>query len=131
MKPVLRELDRPNLKQSCQACENASQPAIKSIHLYGQPYDLFNLGEQTVDPGETAAVAQEFMIGKTAAMYVGSYHSLYHFKYHLYERCLAKVNIIKESGNHLENSEIINHCLQNRAWVLKLFEDLKTLLEKR
>lgn len=131
MKPVLRELDRPNLKQFCQACENANQPAIKSIHLYGQPYDLCNLGDQIGDPTENAAVAQEFMIGKTAAMYVGSYHSLYHFKYHLYERCLAKVNLIKESGNSLGNSEIINHCLQNRAWVLKLFEDLKTLLEKR
>eukprot|EP00106_Octopus_bimaculoides_P014008 XP_014781450.1 PREDICTED: uncharacterized protein LOC106877154 [Octopus bimaculoides] len=130
LKPVMRELDRPNLKQSCQACENASQPAIKSIHLYGQPYDLSNLGENSVDPEENANVAQEFMIGKTAAMYVGSYHSLYHFKYHIYERCLAKINIIKESGNYLDNSEVINQCLQNRAWILKLFEDLKTLLEK-
>ena len=36
-------------------------------------------------------VLQEFMVGKTAAHYIRPYHSLYHFKYNLYKRCLAKV----------------------------------------
>ncbi|XP_033752734.1 uncharacterized protein LOC117336347 isoform X2 [Pecten maximus] len=33
-KPHIRELDRPNLKMFCQACENASQPSIKSINPF-------------------------------------------------------------------------------------------------
>ena len=28
-----------------QACEFASQPAIKSVHLFGNPYDRFSLQE--------------------------------------------------------------------------------------
>lgn len=36
---------------------------------------------------------QEFMIGKTAAHYVRPYHSLYHYKYWLRQRCDTKVSV--------------------------------------
>lgn len=126
--PHIRELDRPNLKQACQACEFASQPAIKSVHLFGNPYDRFTLQELPVPGG--AKPSLEFMIGKTAAKYVRPYHSLYHFKYNLYKRCLAKVNITKDSSDGKETDAILDQCLQNRAWVLQIFEDLKKMLEK-
>ncbi|XP_060070010.1 uncharacterized protein LOC132550030 [Ylistrum balloti] len=127
-KPHIRELDRPNLKLSCQACENASQPAIKSIHLFGQSYDHFTLEENT--SSATDGGSMEFMIGKTAASYVGPYHSLYHFKYNLYKRCLAKVDIVRQSDNELDNAEVLDRCLNNRTWVLKIFDDLKNMLDK-
>lgn len=127
-KPHLRELDRPNLKLFCQACENASQPAIKSIHLFGQSYDHFSLEESSSNATEGGSL--EFMIGKTAASYVGPYHSLYHFKYNLYKRCLAKVDIVRQSDNELDNAEVLDRCLNNRTWVLKIFDDLKNMLDK-
>ena len=34
---------------------------------------------------------QEYLVGKSASNYIGAYHSLHHFKYNLYKRCLAKV----------------------------------------
>ncbi|XP_021345177.1 uncharacterized protein LOC110445106 [Mizuhopecten yessoensis] len=127
-KPHIRELDRPNLKLFCQACENASQPAIKSIHLFGQSYDHFTLDENTSSATEGGSL--EFMIGKTAASYVGPYHSLYHFKYNLYKRCLAKVDIVRQSDHELDNAEVLDRCLNNRTWVLKIFDDLKNMLDK-
>ncbi|KAK3602640.1 hypothetical protein CHS0354_034229 [Potamilus streckersoni] len=127
-RPHIRELDRPNLKQSCQACEFASQPAIKSIHLFGNPYNRYTLEDLPV--GAANLTSQEFMIGKTAAKHVGPYHNLYHYKYNLYKRCLAKINILKDSQDNNDNATILDQCLQNRAWVLQIFEDLKKLLEK-
>ncbi|XP_041366788.1 uncharacterized protein LOC121381528 [Gigantopelta aegis] len=127
-KPELREIDRPNLKQSCQACENSSPPTIKSVHFTGMLYDRFDLGElpDVVDHSTSA----EFMIGKTAAQFVNIYHSLYHFKYNLYKKCLSKVKLMKESIDQLGNEAILDQCLQNRAWVLKIFEELKRLLDR-
>lgn len=124
-KPHIRELDRPNLKQACQACEFASQPAIKSVHLFGNRYDRFSLKELPAD-GPTGS--QEFMLGKTAAKFVKPYHTLYHYKYNLFKRCLAKVNILKDGS--VDDHSILDQCLHNRAWVLQIFEDLKQMLEK-
>ena len=36
-------------------------------------------------------IFQEYLVGKLASNYIGAYHSLHHFKYNLYKRCLAKV----------------------------------------
>ncbi|KAH3884177.1 hypothetical protein DPMN_008150, partial [Dreissena polymorpha] len=124
-RPHIRELDRPNLKQSCQACEFASQPAIKSVHLFGNPYDRFTLADLQPDGPNTP---MEFMIGKTAAKFVMPYHNLYHYKYNLFKRCQAKVKILQDSHTG-DNAVILDQCLQNRIWVLQLFGDLKQLLE--
>ncbi|KAL4225499.1 protein of unknown function (DUF4211) [Mactra antiquata] len=126
LRPHIREIERPNLKQSCQASEFANQPAIKSVHLFGNPYDRFTLQETSNDGPQTP---MEFMIGKTAARYVKPYHNLYHFKYNLFKRCLAKVNLLQDD-NKGDNAVILDQCLQNRNWVLQIFEDLKKMLEK-
>ncbi|XP_046579161.1 LOW QUALITY PROTEIN: uncharacterized protein LOC124286770 [Haliotis rubra] len=126
IKPQLREIDRPNLKQPCQACENSSPPTIKTVHFLGTPYDRFDM-DDLPDPSDTCT---EFMIGKTAAQYVGVYHSLHHFKYNLYKRCLAKVKLLRDSTKGIDNEKLLDQCLHNRAWVLKIFEDLKRMLEK-
>ncbi|XP_071099994.1 glutamine and serine-rich protein 1-like isoform X2 [Haliotis cracherodii] len=126
IKPQLREIDRPNLKQPCQACENSSPPTIKTVHFLGAPYDRFDM-DDLPDPSDTCT---EFMIGKTAAQYVGVYHSLHHFKYNLYKRCLAKVKLLRDSTKGIDNEKLLDQCLHNRAWVLKIFEDLKRMLEK-
>ncbi|KAJ8298612.1 hypothetical protein KUTeg_022672, partial [Tegillarca granosa] len=127
-KPHIRELDRPNLKQACQACEHASQPAIKSVHLFGQSYDHFTLEDHPVSSTEGGSM--EFLIGRMAANYVGTYHSLYHYKYNLYKRCVAKIDIVKQENPNLDNADILDKCLNNRTWVLKIFDDLKTMLDK-
>uniref|UniRef100_A0A0B6YD36 Uncharacterized protein n=1 Tax=Arion vulgaris TaxID=1028688 RepID=A0A0B6YD36_9EUPU len=74
---------------------------------------------------------QEFMIGKVAAYYVRPYHSLYHFKYWLRQRCEAKVKMMKESNklDNLSDEIILDKCLENRSWVLQLFDSLKGLLK--
>ncbi|ESO97965.1 hypothetical protein LOTGIDRAFT_153075 [Lottia gigantea] len=125
-RPSIKERDRPNLKQSCQACENSNPPTVKSLHLQGQPYDRFLLKSIP----ENTEASNVFMIGKLASQYAGLYHSLYHFKYLLYQRCLAKIRIIREGEPNISNEHILDQCLQNRAWVLKIFQDLKELLEK-
>ncbi|KAK7488802.1 hypothetical protein BaRGS_00019937, partial [Batillaria attramentaria] len=118
MKPQMREINRPNLKQSCQACENSSPPTIKSVLFHGAPYDRFLL----TDLPDSDNSSTEFLVGKTAAPYVTQYHSLHHFKYRLYQRCRAKVHMVRESNKsqNIKDESILDQCLQNRAWVLKL-----------
>ncbi|XP_055901098.1 uncharacterized protein LOC106069892 isoform X1 [Biomphalaria glabrata] len=126
--PLMKEIDRPNLKQPCQASENSSPPTIKSVVLYGTPYDRFLLTEL---PNHTSDSAQEFMIGKVAAHYVRTYHNLHHFKYWLRQRCEAKVKMMKESNraDSISNEIILDKCLENTTWVLSLFDNLKNLLK--
>lgn len=128
MKPQMREINRPNLKQSCQACENSSPPTIKSVLFHGAPYDRFLL----TDLPDAENSSMEFLVGKTAAPYVTQYHNLHHFKYRLYQRCRAKVHMVRESNKsqNIKDESILDQCLQNRAWVLKIFEDFKSLLER-
>ena len=38
-RPYLNCVDRLGLSKACQACQDHSQPAIKSVELYGTPYD--------------------------------------------------------------------------------------------
>lgn len=127
-RPHIREVDRPNLKTLCQATENATQNAIKSVHLFGQPYDRTTLKEIPDNTAQQGSV--EYLLGKSASHYIGAYHSLHHFKYNLYKRCLAKVDIVREGNTKLDNAEILDKCLNNRTWVLKIFDDLKNMLEK-
>ncbi|KAL8614345.1 hypothetical protein ACOMHN_007683 [Nucella lapillus] len=128
MKPQIREINRPNLKQSCQACENSSPPTIKSVLFHGCAYDRFLL----TDLPNADNTSQEFLVGKTAAPYISQYHSLHHFKFRLYQRCRAKVHMVRESNRsqNIKEESILDQCLQNRAWVLKIFEDFKALLER-
>ncbi|GFS07845.1 proline-rich protein 12 [Elysia marginata] len=125
--PLMKEIDRPNLKQPCQASEFGSPPCIKSVFLSGLPYDRFLLTEK---PMSGTNNPQEFMIGKVAAHYVRTYHSLYHFKYWLRQRCDAKVKMTKESNKseNLQDETILDKCLENRNWVLQLLDNLKNLL---
>uniref|UniRef100_K1Q354 Proline-rich protein 12 n=1 Tax=Magallana gigas TaxID=29159 RepID=K1Q354_MAGGI len=114
-------------KQKFKACRFASEPALKSVHLFGQSYDHKTLVE---NKASLVDGSMEFLIGKTASLYVMPYHSLYHFKYNLSKRCQAKVDLLKQANSRLANPEILDKCLNNRVWVLKIFDDLKTLLEK-
>ncbi|KAH9500495.1 hypothetical protein Btru_072078 [Bulinus truncatus] len=126
--PLMKEIERPNLKQPCQASENSSPPTIKSVLLYGNPYDRFLLTEF---PSENSGSSQEFMIGKVAAYYVRTYHNLYHFKYWLQQRCEAKVKMMKESSKaeNFTDEVILDKCLENSTWVLSLFDSFKNLLK--
>ncbi|GFN93840.1 proline-rich protein 12 [Plakobranchus ocellatus] len=96
------------------------------VNSNGVPYDRFLLTEK---PG-SGNHAQEFMIGKLAAQHVRTYHSLYHFKYWLRQRCDTKVKMTKESNKseNLTDEIVLDKCLENRNWVLQLFDSLKSLL---
>lgn len=128
LRPHIREVERPHLKSLCQATENATQNAVKSVHLFGQPYNKTTLEE--IQDSSVIQGSVEFLVGRTASNYIGAFHSLHHFKYNLYKRCLAKVDIVREGNTELDNAEILDKCLNNRTWVLKIFDDLKNMLEK-
>ncbi|KAL8618958.1 hypothetical protein ACOMHN_018341 [Nucella lapillus] len=117
-KPQMREIHRPNLKQSCQACEKSAPPTIKSVLFHGAAYDRYLL----TDLPNSDNSSQEFLVGKFAAPYVTQYHSLHHFKHHLLQRCKAKVYMVRESqtNEELVSESILDRCLVDRTWVLKV-----------
>ncbi|XP_064634671.1 uncharacterized protein LOC135492256 [Lineus longissimus] len=124
-RPYMNCVDRLGLSKACQACQDHSQPAIKSVELYGTPYNLHTL--DTLDYVQCPP-SDEFLIGELTATYLSTYHGLHHFKFSTFKRCTAKVDLIKEENPEVKGHEILDQCLQNRNWVLKIFQDFKRSL---
>lgn len=99
--PHIRELDRPNLKQSCQACEFASQPAIKSVHLFGNPYDRFTLQEQPAPGGTKPSLV---IIACLFLYFMGDYSVSFSFVFPLFKELFLMVRIC----SHWEQTHSLN-----------------------
>ncbi|XP_013403188.1 uncharacterized protein LOC106168605 [Lingula anatina] len=123
-RPYLSFTDTQAKGQHCQACEDLHTPAVKMVELYGESYNRKTL---QVIPNSTKH--KEFYIGQQASRCLSVYHGLHHFKFALFKRCAAKIQVIRDTNNKsLEGAEVLDQLLMNRTWVLQLFSDLKKLL---
>ncbi|KAL4225547.1 protein of unknown function (DUF4211) [Mactra antiquata] len=122
--PYLREVQKEVSNKTCEATIDSKEHVEESLFLFGYAYDKDTL-KQTGD----SHTATEYKIGKTAMKYVGMYHQLCHFKYNLYDKCLAKVKLIRESNENIAVEDIMDKCLENKFWVLQNFEHFMNIIE--
>ncbi|XP_053384690.1 uncharacterized protein LOC123536119 [Mercenaria mercenaria] len=123
--PYLREVNKPDDKRKCEALVDSDESVDESVFLFGSDYD-----KNTLKQSGNSHACQEFKIGKTAVTHISTYHQLCHFKYNLYDKCLAKIKLIRDSKEGgVEVEKIMDECLGNKSWVLQNFEDFMTLVE--
>lgn len=122
--PYLREVNKPDEGKMCEAVKDSEEKVEESVFLFGSEYDIDSLKQSG-----NSHPCQEFKIGKTAIQHISTYHQLCHFRYNLYDKCLAKIKLIRDSDEDVEVEKIMDECLGNKTWVLQNFEDFMTLVE--
>ncbi|XP_052800345.1 uncharacterized protein LOC128231491 [Mya arenaria] len=119
-----RDVHKPDNKKICEAVEGSEDSVTNTVFLFGVNYN-----HDTLNISSKSHPCQEFRVGKTAMQYITPYHQLCHFKFNLYDKCKAKVKLVKEKEGLKEVEKIMDMCLGNKAWVLQNFEDFTALVE--
>ncbi|KAM4722547.1 glutamine and serine-rich protein 1 [Rhinophrynus dorsalis] len=74
--------------------------------------------------------SQEFPVDPEKSQLCLLYHSLHHYKYHIYLKCKDEVSSAQKTNRDLKQGELISHCLKNMKWVEELFEKFGELLSR-
>ncbi|KAJ6665140.1 hypothetical protein lerEdw1_005371 [Lerista edwardsae] len=120
--------------------------AVSRIKMNGKAYNKKTLKISKA----TTKLAQEFAVDPEKIPLCSLYHSLHHYKYHMFLRCKVEVslflayvilclhylNIVQKSdissvqkkNAELGQEEIVQQCMKNVKWVEDLFEKFGELL---
>ncbi|KAM3919910.1 glutamine and serine-rich protein 1 isoform 1-T1 [Leptodactylus fuscus] len=100
--------------------------AVCKIKVHGKWYN-----KKTMRPTKTASKqSQEFTVDPEKSQLCSLYHSLHHYKYHIYLICKDEVTSVQKSNRDLQQADLVNHCLKNMKWVEDLFEKFGELLSR-
>ncbi|XP_075440372.1 glutamine and serine-rich protein 1-like isoform X2 [Ascaphus truei] len=85
--------------------------------------------KKSMRPAKTAAKPpQEFTVTPEKSQMCSLFHSLHHYKYHMYLICKDEVSSVQKANRDLPQEELVHHCLKNMKWVEDLFEKFGELL---
>ncbi|KAL8169802.1 UNVERIFIED_CONTAM: hypothetical protein K2H54_058059 [Gekko kuhli] len=93
--------------------------AVSKIKMNGKAYNKKTLKISKA----TTKLAQEFAVDPEKIPLCSLYHSLHHYKYHMFMRCK-----VEKKNADLGQEEIVQHCMKNMKWVEDLFEKFGELL---
>ncbi|XP_023364243.1 glutamine and serine-rich protein 1 [Otolemur garnettii] len=99
-------------------------PAISKIKMNGKAYNKKTLRTSKT----TAKSAQEFSVDPEKIQLYALYHSLHHYKYHVYLICKDEISSVQKKNEDLGQEEIVQLCMKNVKWVEDLFEKFGELL---
>ncbi|XP_028298798.1 glutamine and serine-rich protein 1 isoform X2 [Gouania willdenowi] len=96
--------------------KDGETPASK-IRLSGKAYN-----KKTMKPYKTLnKVPQEYTVDQQKTQWFSLYHSLQHYKYHMYLMCKDEVTSLRVQVGDLGKGQTVQKCLQNAVWVEGLF----------
>ncbi|XP_023041285.1 glutamine and serine-rich protein 1 [Piliocolobus tephrosceles] len=98
--------------------------AISKIKMNGKAYNKKTLRTSKT----TAKSAQEFAVDPEKIQLYSLYHSLHHYKYHVYLICKDEISSVQKKNEDLGQEEIVQLCMKNVKWVEDLFEKFGELL---
>ncbi|XP_053308496.1 proline-rich protein 12 [Spea bombifrons] len=90
----------------------------------GEPYNRKTLNKLK----KNVAKPQEFKVDSEKCPFYVLYHSLHHYKYHIFLRCKQETNAIEQQNDDLGQEEVVQQCMRNQPWLEKLFESFIDLL---
>ncbi|KAG8433905.1 hypothetical protein GDO86_012320 [Hymenochirus boettgeri] len=90
----------------------------------GEPYNRKTLNKLK----KNVAKPQEFKVDADKSIFYSLYHSLHHYKYHIFLRCKQETNAIEEQNDDLGQEEVVQQCMRNQPWLEKLFDSFIDLL---
>ncbi|XP_038187856.1 glutamine and serine-rich protein 1 [Arvicola amphibius] len=98
--------------------------AISKIKMNGKTYNKKTLRTSKA----TTKSAQEFAVDPEKIQLYSLYHSLHHYKYHVYLICKNEISSVQKKNEDLGQEEIVQLCMKNVKWVEDLFEKFGELL---
>ncbi|XP_020651269.3 glutamine and serine-rich protein 1 isoform X1 [Pogona vitticeps] len=98
--------------------------AVSKIKMNGKAYNKKTL---KISKASTK-LAQEFAVDPEKIPLCSLYHSLHHYKYHMFLRCKVEISSVQKKNADLGQEEIVQQCMKNIKWVEELFEKFGELL---
>ncbi|XP_054998151.1 glutamine and serine-rich protein 1 isoform X2 [Sorex araneus] len=98
--------------------------AIPKIKMNGKAYNKKTLRTSKT----TSKSTQEFAVDPEKIQLYSLYHSLHHYKYHVYLICKDEISSVQKKNEDLGQEEIVQLCMKNVKWVEDLFEKFGELL---
>ncbi|KAF6334055.1 glutamine and serine rich 1 [Rhinolophus ferrumequinum] len=98
--------------------------SISKIKMNGKAYNKKTLRTSKT----TTKSAQEFAVDPEKVQLYSLYHSLHHYKYHVYLICKDEISSVQKKNEDLGQEEIVQLCMKNVKWVEDLFEKFGELL---
>ncbi|NXX78032.1 QSER1 protein, partial [Urocolius indicus] len=97
---------------------------VSKIKMNGKAYN-----KKTLRASKSATkLAQEFTVDPEKIQLYSLYHSLHHYKYHIYLTCKEEISSVQKKSGDLGQEEIVQLCMKNIKWVEDLFEKFGELL---
>ncbi|XP_006883797.1 PREDICTED: glutamine and serine-rich protein 1 [Elephantulus edwardii] len=97
---------------------------LSKIKMNGKAYNKKTLRTSKA----TTKSAQEFAVDPEKIQLYSLYHSLHHYKYHVYLICKDEISSVQKKNEDLGQEEIVQLCMKNVKWVEDLFEKFGELL---
>jgi hypothetical protein len=116
-------LDWP-YKHRCEACKRQGRISSEILTFKGPVYELDNFESQEASsPSQTS-----FKVGRYCAERSKLYHRVFHYRFHLREKCVEAVNDF--SGNDDATDQyVLTQCLDNEEWIKKEYRNFCSLID--
>ncbi|XP_074773910.1 glutamine and serine-rich protein 1 isoform X3 [Athene noctua] len=98
--------------------------SVSKIKMNGKAYNKKTLRASK----SSTKLAQEFTVDPEKIQLYSLYHSLHHYKYHIYLTCKEEISSVQKKSADLGQEEIVQLCMKNIKWVEDLFEKFGELL---
>ena len=126
--PILQcqRLDKLDLlhKPCCEACARPGRIASEIFTFVGPPYNIKNFESQdTCSPSQMS-----FRIGRFCARRSELYHCVFHYRFHLREKCVEAINQFSENDDATSDF-VLNQCLDDEQWIKEEFRNFCSLID--
>ncbi|CAN7999084.1 unnamed protein product [Ixodes hexagonus] len=121
--PEVTVSDMEDTGTTCEGC--GIESATHTADFSGTCYNKLDLTETPA--GEEGEEKRTFRLCVGCAQPLSSYCQLYHYKFHVFQKCKKKVSDMQTERKVKESHIILEHCLQDDAWVNEMFADLQSL----
>ena len=119
--PILKQ--KPITHQGgCEACARRDRIASERLTFTGSPYDLNNFESQETSPADKMS----FKVGQYCARRSQLYHRVFHYKFHLRQRCVDAVN--QFSCQNVTRDFVFNECMGDDKWIKKNYRSFSSLM---
>ncbi|XP_014341179.1 glutamine and serine-rich protein 1 isoform X2 [Latimeria chalumnae] len=104
--------------------KKSGNTTVSKIKMSGKAYNRKNMRPTKT----TTRLPQEFTVDTEKTQLYSLYHSLHHYKYHMYLICKEEISSVQRGKDDLGQEETVQLCMKNVKWVESLFETFGELL---
>lgn len=98
--------------------------SVTKIKVNGKAYNKKTL-QNLKSPSKSS---KEFTVQPERTPLISLYHSLHHYKYHMFLICKDEISTIVKTSEDVGQEQIVQMCMKNMTWVETLFERFGELL---